>query len=105
MLDQGRFDKWPRMLGVVGALMACSAMMRADDTELYIANGLSTGQGRPQVLIIFDRVNPTLQIISDEELQATMLYKPIKALAPMILPQLLNQADAIQVPELLGPSE
>jgi type IV pilus assembly protein PilY1 len=42
------------MLGVVGALMACSAMMRADDTELYIANGLSTGQGRPQVLIIFD---------------------------------------------------
>lgn len=57
------------------------------------------------VLIIFDRVNPTLQIISDEELQATMLYKPIKALAPIILPQLLNQADAIQVPELLGPSE
>ena len=54
MLDQGRFNKWPRMLGVVGVLAACSALLHADDTELYIANGLSTGQGRPQVLIIFD---------------------------------------------------
>ena len=54
MLDQGRSNKWPRMLGVVGVLAAYSALLHADDTELYIANGLSTGQGRPQVLIVFD---------------------------------------------------
>ena len=54
MFDQGRFNGWPGMLGVVGVFAACSAQLLADDTELYIANGLSTGQGRPQVLIIFD---------------------------------------------------
>jgi type IV pilus assembly protein PilY1 len=42
------------VIWVVGALAACSPPLQADDTELYIANGLSTGQGRPQVLIIFD---------------------------------------------------
>ena len=62
MLDQGRFhvrfynrfNQWPRILGLAGALTACSALLHADDTELYIANGLSTGHARPQVLIIFD---------------------------------------------------
>ena len=54
MLDQGRSNQWPRILGVVGVLAAYSALLHADDTELYIANGLSTGQGRPQVLIVFD---------------------------------------------------
>ena len=58
MFDQGRFDKrfnkWLKILGIAGALTACSVLLHADDTELYIANGLSTGQGRPQVLIVFD---------------------------------------------------
>ena len=62
MFGQGRlnkrfsetFNQWLKRLGIAGALVACSALLHADDTELYIANGLSTGQGRPQVLIIFD---------------------------------------------------
>ena len=62
MFDQGRFDKrlskrfnkWSKVFGIAGALTAYPALLHADDTELYIANGLSTGQGRPQVLIIFD---------------------------------------------------
>ena len=36
------------------ALTLLVAQVRSDDTELYVADGLSTGQGRPQVLIIFD---------------------------------------------------
>ena len=54
MINQGRLTPALAALSLFGALIVCTGAIRADDTELYVANGLSTGQGRPQVLIIFD---------------------------------------------------
>ena len=54
MLSHGRLSSGLEALGLTLTLTAFACSVQADDTELYIANGLATGQGRPQVLIIFD---------------------------------------------------
>ena len=54
MLNHGRLSSGLEALGLTLTLTAFACSVQADDTELYIANGLATGQGRPQVLIIFD---------------------------------------------------
>ncbi|MBW3165218.1 type IV pilin biogenesis protein [Ferrimonas balearica] len=48
MLCQGR------AVVLAASLSAAMGTAIADDTELYVAGGLATGAGRPQVLIIFD---------------------------------------------------
>ena len=42
------------------------------------------------VLIIFDRMNSTIPFADDEDLEASVLYKPVKDLVPMIFPSILN---------------
>lgn len=45
------------------------------------------------VLIIFTKLNKTIPFVSDEELESSVLYEPVKSLAPMILPSLLDSED------------
>ena len=42
------------------------------------------------VLMIFTKLNKTIPFVSDEELESSVLYEPVKSLAPMILPSLLD---------------
>ncbi len=42
------------------------------------------------VLIVFDKMNSTIPFADDEDLEASVLYKPVKSLVPMIFPNFLN---------------
>lgn len=42
------------------------------------------------LLIVFDRMNSKIPFASDEDLEESILYKPVKSLVPMILPSILN---------------
>jgi len=39
------------------------------------------------LLIVFNKLNKTLPFMEEEELEESILYKPVKSLAPMIFPQ------------------
>ena len=45
------------------------------------------------VLMIFTKLNKTIPFVSDEELESSVLYEPVKSLAPKILPSLLDSED------------
>lgn len=42
------------------------------------------------VLIVFDKMNKTIPFASKDDLESSMLYHPVKSLAPSILPSLLK---------------
>lgn len=42
------------------------------------------------VLLVFARLNKTIPFVSDEQIEDSILYEPVKSLAPMILPSLLE---------------
>nr|WP_321221519.1 CvpA family protein [uncultured Psychroserpens sp.] len=43
------------------------------------------------LLIIFDNMNNTLPFAEDEDLENSILYKPVKGLAPLLFPSILNK--------------
>lgn len=43
------------------------------------------------VLIVFDKLNRNLPFVNEEKLEASILYKPVKNLAPMIFPSILEK--------------
>ena len=43
------------------------------------------------VLVVFDRMNKTLPFVDEETIDSSILYKPIKSLAPTIFPFILNE--------------
>ncbi len=43
------------------------------------------------VLIVFDKLNRNLPFVNEEKLEASILYKPVKNLAPMIFPSILER--------------
>lgn len=45
------------------------------------------------VLMVFTKLNKTIPFVSDEELEDSVLYEPIKSIAPKILPSLLDTED------------
>jgi len=48
------------------------------------------------VLMIFTKLNKTIPFVSDEELESSVLYEPVKSLAPIILPSLLDSEDKVE---------
>lgn len=42
------------------------------------------------LLIVFHKMNNTLPFMEEEDLEESMLYKPVKSLAPMIFPNLIK---------------
>lgn len=45
------------------------------------------------ILIVFHKMNNTLPFMEKEDLDKSMLYKPVKSLAPMIFPNLIKSED------------
>lgn len=42
------------------------------------------------ILIVFDRMNKTIPFVDKAELEDSVLYKPVKSLAPMIFPSIIK---------------
>ena len=49
------------------------------------------------LLIVFNKMNNTLPFMEKEDLEDSMLYKPVKSIAPMIFP-ILIKSDSEQDP-------
>lgn len=45
------------------------------------------------VLIIFNKMNSNIPLIEDHEMEDSMLYKPVKSLAPIIFPSIADEDD------------
>ncbi|MGB0186407.1 MAG: CvpA family protein [Flavobacteriaceae bacterium] len=52
------------------------------------------------LLLVFERINSTLSLVSNDELESSVLYEPVGALAPMILPQFIDEDQTLDFPEL-----
>ena len=51
------------------------------------------------VLLVFKRLNPSLKMVSDEELKTSIFYEPVGVLAPLILPRFAGDDQAFGVPD------
>ncbi|WP_223551739.1 CvpA family protein [Aestuariivivens sp. NBU2969] len=45
------------------------------------------------LLIIFDKVNNSVSYMSDDDLEKSVLYKPVKSLIPLILPSIIETVE------------
>lgn len=45
------------------------------------------------VLLVFAKMNKNIPFVSDEELQDSVLYEPVKSIAPMVLPNFLETTE------------
>tara|TARA_B100000768_G_C11082109_1_gene291273 strand:- start:50 stop:568 length:519 start_codon:yes stop_codon:yes gene_type:complete len=52
------------------------------------------------LLLIFSTLNQTIPFVSSDEIERSLLYSPIKSLAPMILPDLMSSANEIELPSI-----
>ena len=50
------------------------------------------------LLLIFSTLNKSISFVSNDEIKASLLYSPIKSLAPMVLPEFMNAATKIELP-------
>ncbi|RSK41649.1 CvpA family protein [Mangrovimonas spongiae] len=48
------------------------------------------------VLIVFDKMNKTIPFANEDSLSESLLYQPVKALAPTIFPSILNTEDSTE---------
>lgn len=57
--------------------------------------GLKIGLILSVLLLIFTRMNNTIPFADEEDLEESVLYKPVKALVPMILPSILETKEVL----------
>ena len=50
------------------------------------------------LLLIFSTLNKTIPFVSNDEINASLLYIPVKSLAPRILPELMNVTSEAGLP-------
>jgi membrane protein required for colicin V production len=55
------------------------------------------------LLLIFSTLNQTIPFVSSDEIERSLLYSPVKSLAPMILPDLMSAANEIELPSISTP--
>lgn len=48
------------------------------------------------LLIVFDNMNNAIPFADKEDLEDSILYKPVKSLAPMIFPSILNKGKEVE---------
>ncbi|WP_179344445.1 CvpA family protein [Winogradskyella ursingii] len=48
------------------------------------------------LLLIFDKFNKTLPFMDNEDIEESVLYEPVKSLAPMIFPSIINSEDELE---------
>ena len=67
--------------------------------------GLKTALILSILLLIFNTLNKTIPFVSDEEIDTSVLYKPVKSLAPMIFPNFINEEIPLELPNVLSSPE
>lgn len=60
-----------------------------------IFGGLKIGLILSVLMIVFSRMNNTLPFMTEEDLEDSVLYHPVKAFIPMILPSILETKEAL----------
>lgn len=45
------------------------------------------------VLIVFNKMNSTITFIDEDDIKDSILYEPVKSLAPMIFPSIINSGE------------
>ena len=55
------------------------------------------------LLLIFSTLNKSIPFVSNDEIKTSLLYSPIKSLAPMVLPEFMNAATKIELPSTSNP--
>ena len=53
------------------------------------------------LLLIFNTLNKTIPFVSDEEIESSLLFNPVKSLAPMIFPNFTNEDTPLELPNSL----
>ncbi|WP_452599115.1 CvpA family protein [Pontimicrobium sp. MEBiC01747] len=89
---------------VVIALAGKALTKLADFASLGILNkllggvfgALKIGLILSVVLIVFNKMNDTITFIDEENINDSILYKPVKSLAPMIFPSIINNGEEEQ---------
>lgn len=56
-----------------------------------VFGGLKIGVILSVILMVFGNLNNTIPFASEEDLESSVLYEPVKSLAPMIFPKLLKK--------------
>jgi membrane protein required for colicin V production len=51
------------------------------------------------LLIVFDKMNNTLPFMEKEDLEESMLYEPVKSLAPLVFPSIIKSEDYSETQE------
>lgn len=49
------------------------------------------------LLIVFNKLNDTLPFMEDDDIEKSVLYKPVKSLAPMIFPTIIKSGEELQI--------
>jgi membrane protein required for colicin V production len=52
------------------------------------------------LLIVFDKLNSTIPFVNKENTEDSILYEPVKNLAPMIFPNFLSVENDDETPEV-----
>ena len=55
------------------------------------------------LLLILSTLNQTIPFVSSDEIERSLLYSPVKSIAPMILPDLMSAATEIELPSISTP--
>lgn len=94
------------ILIVVAISLAGKALTKlADFAALGILNkflggafgALKIGLILSVVLIVFERMNSTIPFMDEDDLSESVLYDPVRSLAPMIFPSIINSDEAVAV--------
>lgn len=57
------------------------------------------------LLIVFDKMNNTITFVNKENIEDSILYKPVKGLAPMIFPSIIKSGSEDEDNPIIDPAE
>lgn len=60
-----------------------------------IFGGLKFGLILSILLLVFSRLNSTVEFVSEDKIESSILYSPVKDLAPLVFPTIIKQEDAL----------
>jgi len=87
---------------VIAIAMAGKALTKlADFASLGILNKLlggvfgvlKIGLILSVVLIVFNKMNSTIPLVEEHEIKDSMLYTPVKSIAPLLFPSIINEEE------------
>lgn len=87
---------------VIAIAMAGKALTKlADFASLGILNkllggifgALKVGLILSVVLIVFNKMNSTIPLVEEHEIKNSLLYIPVKSIAPLIFPSIINEEE------------